>query len=332
MSSRRAVFTALAADLALAVAKLVAWGLTGSAAMLSEAVHSLADTANQALLVVGQRRALQPADEQHPYGYDRDRFVWALISAVGVVFVGCGVTITHGVRQLFDPHPVEHAALAIGILVLALVLEGISLLTGLHAVRDRARQAGTTLGEALRSDGDTLATAVVMEDGAAVIGALLAIAALGATWVTGDPRYDALGSIAIGVLLGLSAGFLAHRNRTYLLGVAAPARTRARLLAVLEADPVVEHVKDVKVTMIGPDALRFKAEVEFDGRALARAHLAALPHERLAAIRTSDEALQAFLEEYAERLVDALGDAVDDLEAELRAQVPQTRHVDLEAD
>jgi len=332
VSSRRAVYTALAADLILAFAKLAAWLLTGSAAMLSETVHSFADTANQALLVVGMRRAQREADAEHPYGYGRERFVWALISAVGIVFVGCGVTLTHGLRRLFEPHPIERPELAVAILLLSLVLEGISLTIGLRTVAARARAHGISVKEALRSDADTLATAVVMEDGAAVFGALLALGALGATWVTGDPRFDALGSIAIGLLLGASATFLAHRNRSYLLGVSAPAPMRARLLAVLEAAAIVEEVKDVKVTMLGPDTLRFKAEVEFDGGELARAYLEDVSAEELRAMRSSDEATQRFLVQFAERLVDALGDAVDDLEDELRAEVPEARHVDLEAD
>jgi zinc transporter 9 len=332
VSSRRAVYTALAADLTLAVAKLAAWALTGSASMLSETVHSFADSANQALLVVGMRRSQRAADAKHPYGYGRERFVWALISAVGILFIGCGATLAHGVRRLLEPHPVDHPQLAIAILLLSLVLEGISLATGLRAVGARARERGVSIPEALRSDGDTLAIAVVLEDSAAVLGATFALAALAATWLTGDPRFDAVGSIVIALLLGASATFLAHRNRSFLLGVSAPAPMRARLLAVLEAAPVVEEVKDVKVTVLGPDAIRFKAEVEFDGAEVAKAYLDELSPDDLRALRASDESAHAFLVHFADRLVDALGDAVDDLEDELRAEVPQARHVDLEAD
>ena len=332
MSSRRAVFTALSANLVLTLAKIGAWLGTGSASMLSEAVHSAADTANQGLLAVGLFQAEHGADADHPYGYARDRFVWALISAVGIVFVGCGVTLTHGVRRLLEPEPVELPMLAMAILGLSVVLEGVSLGTALRGVAQRARERGVSLTQALRSDPDTLSVAVVMEDGAAVVGALLALVALGATWATGDPRYDALGSIAIGLLLGASAGFLAHRNRQYLLGRSPPAQMRARLLAVLEQAPVVEEVKDVKVTMLGHDAVRFKAEVAFDGHELAKAFLAATPVDELRASLSSDEALERFLIGYAQHIVDALGDAVDELEADLTDEVPELRHVDIETD
>lgn len=332
MSTSRAVTTAFVTDLVLALAKLVVWLLTGSASMLSEAVHSFADTANQGLLAVGLWRAAREPDAVHPYGYGRERFVWALISAVGILFVGCGATLTHGVRRLVDPHPVELPMLAVALLLGSLVLEGYSLLTGYRSVAERARAQEVGVLQALRSDADTLSTAVVMEDGAAVLGALLALVALTATWITGDPRFDALGSVAIALLLGGSAVFLAHRNRRFLLGASAPARTRARLLAVLQADPIVEEVKDVKVTMLGPDAVRFKAEVEFDGRELARDYLAERSVASIRAALDSDDALAAFLEDYAEHIVDALGDAVDELEDEIRAQLPEVHHVDLEAD
>ena len=331
-SSRRAVFTALGADLLLAVAKFAVWFVTGSASLLSEAIHSLADSANQAMLVFGMVRAQRAADPRHPYGYGRERFVWALISAVGVLFVGCGATIAHGVWSLMEPSPIEHPGIAVGILVLALVLEGASLVMGYRAVRKRASDSASTFSEALMSDGDTLAVAVVMEDGAAVAGALVALSALGMTWLTGDPRFDSMGSIAIGVVLGASALFLAHRNRQYLLGVSAPPRTKARVLAVLQDADVVEEVKDVKVTMLGPDAVRVKAEIEFDGRQLAREYLQNVSLEDIRASTRSDEELERFLEGYAEHIVDALGDAVDELEEEIRAAIPEARHVDLETD
>jgi zinc transporter 9 len=330
-SSRRAVYTALGADLALAFAKLGVWVFAGSSSLLSEAIHSFADSANQAMLAIGMARAQREPDSRHPYGYGRARFVWALLSAVGVLFVGCGVTLAHGVRSLLDPHPVDHLSIAVGILLLALVLESISLVTGLRAVQQRATNRSTTFWTALTTDPDTLSVAVVMEDGAAVLGALVALAALGATWVTGNPVFDALGSIAIGLLLGASALFLAHRNQELLLGASGPPETREQLLSLLRRSAFVEDVKDVKITLLGMDELRLKAEVEFDGRVIART---LLDDARLQAVRDadSDEALRELLETFADDVVDAVGDAVDALEAEIRQALPQAHHVDLEAD
>lgn len=328
--SARAVAVALTANSLLAVAKLAAFLFTGSAAMLSEAIHSLADTANQALLAVGIAQSERPADPDHPYGYGRARYVWSLLSASGVFFIGCGATLLHGVTTLLDPQPLADLPLALGVLALAALLDGGSLIVGLGAVRRSARARGVSTWQYILTGDDPSAVHIVAEDGAAMIGVLLAGLAIAIAAVTGDPRWDAAGSIAIGLLMGSSAVFLINRNRRMLLERAASPTLRARFLAVIHRSPFVEEVHDLKATVIGPDAVKLKAEVEFDGHALAREYLEGKDLERLRAHLRTGEDLETFLVEYGDVIVQRLGDEVDRLEAEIQREVPETRHIDLE--
>lgn len=328
--SARAVAAALTANLLLALAKGTAFLLTGSASMLSEAVHSTADTANQVLLAIGIARSTRPADPQHPYGYGAARYVWSMLSASALFFIGCGATVWHGVTALMDPQPLTDLRLAFAVLAIAATLDGTSLLFALRAVWRSARDDGVSTWSYITRGDDPAAVHVLAEDSTALVGLLLAAGALGMYQLTGDPRYDAAGSVAIGLLMGVSAAFLIDRNRRLLLQRAAPEPQRARFLAVLRASPFVEEVTDVKATVLGPDAVRFKAEVEFDGHALAREHLATLDLAALRRRLDSREALERFLGDYADHIVERLGDEVDRLEGEVHRQVPETAHVDLE--
>lgn len=330
--SARAVTIALLADLLLAAAKLTAFAFTGSASMLSEAVHSLADTANQALLAVGVVRSRRPPDPEHPYGYGAARYVWSLLAAAGVFFVGCGATVWHGMMKLVDPPELGQLPLAFGVLALALVVDGASFLVGLSAVRRLARAAGVPVWQYVTRGDDPSAVHVVTEDGVALLGIVIAASALGLSALTGSPTWDALGSIAIGLSMGAGAIFLIERNRRLLLGPAASTSQRTRFLEVLRRSPFVEQVKDVKSEVIGPEALRLKAEIEFDGRALARRYLEGQDMGELSQRLREPAALEHFLVEFADEIVEDLGDEVDRLEEEIRREIPESRHVDLETD
>ncbi len=327
-----AVAAALTSNLLIGAGKLVAFLVTGSTALLSEVLHSAADANNQVLLAVGLRQSRRAADPNHPYGYSRSRWVWALISAAGVLFVGCGVSLVEGIRQVLAPEPLEALGVAWAVLGASFLLESVSLLLGLRAVLRGARSEGISAWRYLHHGADSMGVAVLLEDSAALVGLSLAAGAIGLTVLTGDPRWDGVGSIAIGVLLGGNAVFLINRNRVLLIERSVPLARRQHMIGVLTAEPTVRAVKDVKSTVMGPGHLKFKAEVDFDGRALARRHLEGLDLDALVEELGSREALEAFLLDYGEALVDGLGDEVDRLEAVLREAVPEMRHVDLEAD
>ncbi len=330
--SSRAVYTAIGGNTLVMVAKFVAFALTGSGAMLSEGIHSLADVGNQCLLALGIRTSARTADEAHPYGYAREQFIWALISAVGIFFLGCGVTVYHGVHSLLHPEPLENLGVAMGVLIFSALVEGGTLLIAARSVYTQARHSGMGLRQYVLRGPDPMGVAVLLEDGAAVTGVLLAMAAIGLAQITGDPVWDGIASIAIGLLLGAVAIFLIYKNRKNLLIPSAPPEARAKAVAVLESDPIVESVTDIKATVIGADSLRFKAEVTFDGRAVARRHLEGQDLEAVLARIHSPEDLYAYLMRFGDELLDALGDEIDRLEGKVQSAVPKVRHVDLEAD
>jgi cation diffusion facilitator family transporter len=202
-SSRRAIVAALLANLAIAVAKLVGFVFTGAASMLAEAVHSMADTINQGLLFLGGSKARRAATAEHPFGYGRERYFWAFIVALVIFTAGSMFALFEGVEKLRRPHQLESVGWAVGILVVSMALEGLSFRTALREAR-AAKEAGSWWRFIRRSKTPELPV-VLLEDFGALIGLVLALVGVGLAAVTGNARFDALGSVAIGVLLaGLS--------------------------------------------------------------------------------------------------------------------------------
>lgn len=331
-TSTRAVAVALVVDLAIGAAKLVAFLITGSTAIMAEVLHSAADITNQSLLVVGIARSRRGPDEDYPYGFGRSRYIWALLSAAGVLFIGAGVSVVRGAEQVWAPEPVAHARWGLVVLLVSFAAEAVSLFVGFASVHTSAERTNQSVWQYLRTGPDPMGVAVVLEDAAAVVGVVLALVGLGLTEVTGNPVWDGAASIAIGLLLGASAIFLINRNQRFLLGAAPPSETVARMVAVLEDNPVVARIKDVKVSQIGADSVRFKAEVTFDGRELARRLLATDDVAADYAALEGPEDLRQLLVDFGGRVTDAIGDEVDRIEEDLTEVAPETRHVDLEPD
>ena len=331
-TSTRAVAVALIVDVAIGAAKVVAFFLTGSTAVMAEVLHSAADITNQSLLAVGIVRSRRGPDSNYPYGFGRSRYIWALLSAAGVLFVGAGVSVVRGAEQLWTPEPLEHVVWGLIILFASLVAESVSLAVGLSAVRRSARETNLTLWEYIRTGPDPMAVAVVLEDASAVIGAAIALGGLGLAKLTGNAAWDGASSIGIGVLLGASAAFLINRNRRLLLGPTPPSEAVARMVAVLERSPVVARIQDVKVSQIGADAVRFKAEVTFDGREVARRLLIGKNVDAAWNGLKGPEDLERLLVEFGGQITDAMGDEIDLLEERLAEVVPEARHVDIEPD
>jgi len=229
--------------------------------MLAELVHSVTDFANQALLAYGLSSSRRAPDALHPYGYSKERFVWSLISAVGIFCLGSGATIVHGVQNLWSSQPPENihwAALVIGG---SFLIEGASLLVAIKAVRKGAEAEGMSIWDYIWRGHDPTSVAVMTEDGAAVTGLAIAAASLVAVQTTGNPMYDPIGSIIVGNLLGMVAIFLIQRNRHALIGRAIDDHDMQRVLEFLKSDPVVDALFDCKSEVIGPGFFRFKAEI-----------------------------------------------------------------------
>ncbi len=333
--SKTAVYSAIGANTLVMVAKFIGFALTGSGTMLAEGIHSLADVGNQSLLAVGMSRSEKKPDAQHPYGYGRDAFVWALMSAVGIFFLGCGVTLAHGVQSLVagGHHDASTGPwINLGILALSLVAEGASLAVAVRALNIEAKKQKLGFWEHVRTTDDVFGVAVLLEDSAAVLGVLIAFATVGLTHLTHAAYWDPIGSLLIGVLLGFVAFFLMRRNRALLIGQSIQKVDLDRMHAVFENDPVVEDVVMSRAVVEGANAYHIAAEIDFDGAELARRHLKDKDLDTLADELDDGEKLLAFLEEFGDAMTDQVGVEVDRLEARLREVIPRARHVDLEPD
>ncbi len=333
--SKTAVYSAIGANAVVMVAKFIGFALTGSGTMLAEGIHSLADVGNQTLLAIGMSRAERPPDPMHPFGYGRDAFVWALMSAVGIFFLGCGVTVAHGVEGLLTGghHDSESSPMInLGILGLSLVAEGGSLLVAVRGLAQEAKARGVSFRQHITTTDDVFGVAVLLEDTAAVAGVLIAFATVALTAWTGIGWWDPLGSLLIGGLLGLVAMVLMQRNRALLIGQSIQKADLEKVQAVIASDPVVEQLVMSKAVVEGADSWHIAAEIDFDGRLLARRFLEGRDLDALARELDSGPKLQSFLEEFSDKVADQVGVEVDRLEAKLRAALPRARHVDLEPD
>jgi cation diffusion facilitator family transporter len=271
--SRKAIVAAFAANLAIAVAKLVGFIFTGAASMLAEAVHSGADTTNQGLLFLGGSKASKAPSREHPFGYGRERYFWAFVVALVIFSLGSLFALFEGIEKLRKPHELESAVWAVGILVIAVVCESFSLRT---AVRESREGKGDgTWWEFIRRSKTPELPVVLLEDLGALLGLTMALLGVGLAEITGNPRFDAMGSVAIGVLLGAIAITLVVEMKSLLIGEAATPATVERICQAMEGSERVEKVIHLRTEHLGPDELLVGAKLAFDTRldvpALARA-------------------------------------------------------------
>ncbi|MEV7628158.1 cation diffusion facilitator family transporter [Actinoplanes sp. NPDC089786] len=252
------------ANLVIAVAKLVAGMVSGSAAMLSEAAHSLADTVTEVFLYVALRRGGKPADERHPFGYGKESFVWAFIAALFTFIGGAGFSIYHGVTTIISGEHSGHYLISYIVLAVSFIAEGTSFLKARRQVRNESERWQTTPSRFLRLTPDTTVKAVYFEDSAALIGLVLAAVGIGLAQLTGTELWDGVASIAIGLLLLLVAGTLARSNVSLLVGRAVPRRMHQQIADDLAAIPVVTAVPTLLTMQLGPGDILVAAKVDFD--------------------------------------------------------------------
>ncbi|XP_063374634.1 proton-coupled zinc antiporter SLC30A9, mitochondrial [Cydia amplana] len=331
--SGRVVLTAIGINGCNFLFKLCAWCYTGSHSLFSECIHSLADTVNQLILAYGIHKSVQMADPDHPYGYTNMRYVSSLISGVGIFCVGSGLSFYHGVTGILDPQPLHDFYWAYFVLGGAVVSEGATLMVALNSLRKGAKEADTPLYEYIMRSSDPSVNVVLLEDTAAVAGVVVAASCMAISQYTGNPLADAVGSILVGTILGGVASFIILSNVGALVGRSIPQEQLDEINSVLERDFMIRAIHDVKGIDIGSNLIRYKAEVDFDGRALTRSYLekhdlnALL--EDMKKIQTIDD-VEAFLLKHGENIVDMLGGEIDRIELKLRKKFPQVRHCDLE--
>jgi cation diffusion facilitator family transporter len=258
----RAVIAALLANLGIAAAKLVGFLLTGASSMLAEALHSVADSANQATLIVGGRIAKRGPDSKHPFGHGRVRYFAAFLVAVVLFTLGSLFSLYEGYEKLRHPHELESTEIAIAILVVALVLEGLSLRT---AVREadplRGRQSWWSF---IRTTKKPELAVVLLEDAAAEVGLAFALVGVGLAAVTGDPLWDALGTLAIGALLAVVAVVLGIEMYSLLVGEAASPEQQAEIREAILSTGGVARLVQLRTMHLGPDEVLVVGGLQLD--------------------------------------------------------------------
>jgi cation diffusion facilitator family transporter len=249
------------ANAAIAVAKGTAAALTGSPALFAETLHTIADAGNEVFLYIAIRRSRHPADASHPFGYGPERYYWALLAAIGMFVVGGAVSIWDGIRALLHPPALEEFWVGVGVLVIALVLDGMSRIVALRQLRVQAARRELSVAALVRESPDPTVVTVFFEDTIDVLGALLALVALVLHHLTGSGIPDALASVVIGGLLCYLALRLTRRNRELLTNQSVPERYVQRLRARLENEQAIDAVGSLEAIYLGPAEVLVAAEV-----------------------------------------------------------------------
>ncbi|MSO26729.1 MAG: cation transporter [Candidatus Nanopelagicales bacterium] len=293
---KKAVVAALMANVGIAISKFVAFFFTGSSSMLSEAIHSVADSSNQVLLLVGNKRSQKPADEKHPFGYGRRRFVYGFIVAVVLFLIGGLFSLYEGLHKWQEPEPLSDWWIAVLVLVIAIGLEAFSFRT---ALRETNKSRGErSIASFVRDARQPELPVILLEDAGALVGLVFALIGVSMAVITGDGRWDAVGAMAVGTLLVVIAIFLAMEMATMLVGESALPEEVTAIRAALEGAPLVERVIHLRTMHVGPDELIVGAKI-------------AISHSETAA---------------------GIAAAIDEAERALRAAVPSARYVYIEPD
>lgn len=261
--SKKAIIAAFFANLGIAIAKFIGFLITRSAGLLAESGHSFADTGNQALLMLGSRRGRRPADRNHPFGYGSERYFWAFVVALVLFSMGGLFALYEGIAKLRHPHEIDSAVVAFAILGFAIVLETFSLRTAVKEAQ-RFRTDGMSWVDYIRTAKSPELPVVLLEDVGAEIGLVCALGGLTLAEVTGNPRWDAVGSITIGLLLVVIALVLAGEMKRLLIGESASDTDLERITTALTAAAEVNSVIHLRTVHLGPDEVLVAAKVDFD--------------------------------------------------------------------
>jgi cation diffusion facilitator family transporter len=257
----RAIVAALLANLGIAATKFIAWGFSGAVSMLAEGVHSLADSGNQILLLVGGKRAQRAATPAHPFGYGRERYFYAFIVSIILFTIGGVFSIYEGLNKLQHPHPIELWWLPMLVLSVSIVLESFSLRTAVKESNPLRGKASWV--QFVRHAKAPELPVVLLEDLAALLGLVFAFVGIGLTVITGDGVFDAIGTLLIGALLIVVAVILGIETKSLLLGEGARPEDATAIVDVIESSPEVTSLIHIKSLYLGPDELLVAAKVGF---------------------------------------------------------------------
>jgi cation diffusion facilitator family transporter len=260
-SSKKVIYAALIGNALIAVTKFVAAAVTGSAAMLSEGIHSVVDTGNQVLLLLGLHRARRPPSDQFPFGHGKEIYFWSFVVAILLFAMGAGLSLYKGLQHVLHPEPLERIGVNYVVLSLAIVFEGFAWSV---ALREFKRQKGAYgYVEAVRRGKDPTMFVVLFEDSAALAGLLVAMAGIALYQLTGNPVYDGIASMVIGLILGAAAIWLAYETKSLLIGESAGRRITGSIRDVLAADARVKGINEIATLHMGPEFIVVTLSVDF---------------------------------------------------------------------
>jgi cation diffusion facilitator family transporter len=294
--STRVIYAAIAANLAIAATKFTAAAFTNSSAMISEGIHSLVDTGNGGLMLLGVHRSAKPADAEHPFGYGKELYFWTLIVAIVIFAVGGGISAYEGLLHLLNPAPLSNPTWNYGVLALAFVFESYSFAVAFRAFeREKGSQS---FWQSIHKSKDPTTYTVLFEDAAALVGLIVAFVGIFMAHNLNNPYFDGAASIVIGIILAVVAVVLAYESKGLLVGEAADPETLKDIRRLAEADPYVEGVNRALTTHFGPETILLAMDLRF--------------------IKTLSAA--------------EVEQSVDRLEEEIRKRHPDVKHVFIESD
>jgi zinc transporter 9 len=325
---------ALGGNAVIAIAKLAAALSSGSSAMMSEFVHSVVDCGNQTLLLVGLKSSVAAPDRSHPYGYGKAIYFWALVSALGTFFLGAGVSMTHAVGEFMNPHMTTEVPLEVwGVLGMSFAVDGYVFAKTIQGIMASKRIDGEQMSfwkYATTKVRDPATLAVLLEDGAACMGVVIAIGGIGMTQYTGLPVCDAIAGMGISALLGAMGLALVKVNHRFLIGQGLDKATRMDIERIILSRKSIDNIYSVQSQWTGPDTFSYKAEIDFDGTFLAAKLMPRYQQEFFYAKDTLDRDLHVLLSWYAEDIMRAAEREIRNIEEEIRTKYPAAQYIELE--
>ena len=320
---------ALYGNVIICVAKFGAWLSSGSSSMMAEFVHSVVDCGNQSLLLMGLRDSRNAADRLHPYGYGKSVYFYALVSALGTFFLGAGVSMSHAVPELLNPSLQEISKEVFGVLALSFGVDGYVLYKAVNEIR-KDQPLNKTFWQHLSTIRDPATLAIVLEDGAACLGIMMAIAGISASHVTSMPIFDGMAGVGISCLLGGMGLALVRVNHRFLLGQGVDKEMTDNIEQIIKSRRSIDNVFSIQSQWTGPETFSFKAEVDFDGTYLAAQLMPRYQGEFQDAREDLDQELEVLLCWYAEDVMRAVEREVRHIEAMIRQKYPGAEYIELE--
>lgn len=329
VQGKRSVIMALIGNVIVTIMKTIIAFFSGSASMFAESIHSFADTLNQSLLLVGLNRSKRPADKTQGYGYGIERFFWSLISACGILFIGAGITVYHSITSLIhhsDSSIHDFNYLSIVILCLAFIIEGTTLIIAIRELKGKKK-----FSSKIFANSDPVTLAVVYEDGAAVLGVLVALTAQFIMHFTGNNVYDSIGGIVVGLILGFLAIILIVKNHQYIIGKSLDEKTTEEIIEFLLEDPCIENISEFKSVAIDINKYRIYTTVEWNGSPLyEEIYEAGDLKEEFDNIKDDFQEFAKLMFKTTDRIPRLVGNHIDKIEKKIREKFPEVIYVDIE--